>query len=174
MRSSLLPLSLLASTLALSLAACSGSDDGSSSTDTDSGAAGDTAIGGDSAKTDSSTSGDSAKSDSTTGDSASSDTATGGDSTAGDSATGDASDTATGSDSVADGPGEAAPDGLPPSCSSDADCRTYSVECAGECRCLALASTDPDPTCTDPTECFADPCGGKRAVCNPAGLCVVE
>lgn len=60
----------------------------------------------------------------------------------------------------------------PAECKSDADCRTFSDYCTG-CDCRALASNESDPVCTGPgVRCFADPCGGKTAVCQN-GQCVL-
>lgn len=66
----------------------------------------------------------------------------------------------------------AAATGAPPSCSSDADCRTFASYCAdAPCACKALAKSSPDPACVGTkVECFAAPCMGKAAACQ-AGHC---
>lgn len=59
------------------------------------------------------------------------------------------------------------------SCSSDADCRTFSDYCTG-CDCRALSIKDPDPTCSGPgVRCFADPCMNQAAHCTE-GKCVLR
>lgn len=59
------------------------------------------------------------------------------------------------------------------SCTSDADCRTFADYCTG-CDCLALSTSDADPTCSGPgVRCLADPCGGKTAVCV-GGSCSLQ
>jgi hypothetical protein len=56
--------------------------------------------------------------------------------------------------------------GKPSSCTTDADCRTYSDYCSGGCDCRALSSSDPDPpACANPTACLVDPCSSTTAVC---------
>lgn len=58
-------------------------------------------------------------------------------------------------------------------CASDADCRLFSDYCTG-CDCRALRTVEVDPVCEGPgVRCFADPCGGKTAVCEQ-GACVVR
>jgi hypothetical protein len=157
MRTPLLTISCF--TLATTLFACSSSDGGSSST-TDSSTS-DTASGGDSAKSDTASNADTtADADTILSDSSSADT------TSGDAivdASGDAP-AVSASDSATDAP----------KCTGDADCRAFSVECDGKCACLALASSEPDPTCGTPTECFADPCAGRHAVCGAGNVCVIE
>jgi len=58
-------------------------------------------------------------------------------------------------------------------CSTDADCRLFDDYCDG-CACEALSVSSPDPFCSSGNyvQCFAQPCGGKVAVCK-AGLCEV-
>jgi len=54
---------------------------------------------------------------------------------------------------------------VPGSCASDAECQVVPDYCTG-CECLALAVTDPDPTCSGPgVQCFADPCMNRTATC---------
>ena len=61
---------------------------------------------------------------------------------------------------------------VPSECTSDADCHLEDNYCGG-CNCLALASGETGPTCTDPVQCFAQPCGfGQTAACV-GGQCVV-
>lgn len=58
-------------------------------------------------------------------------------------------------------------------CRTDADCRTFGFMCTG-CDCLALASTEAEPTCSGPgVRCLADPCLNKAAVCD-AGQCRIK
>ena len=53
----------------------------------------------------------------------------------------------------------------PGTCSTDADCRTFSDYCTG-CDCRALSVSAPDPTCSGPgVRCVADPCAGVSEVC---------
>lgn len=51
-------------------------------------------------------------------------------------------------------------------CSQDSDCRLEDNYCGG-CNCLALASGEQGPTCSDPVQCFAAPCAvsGNVAAC---------
>ncbi len=54
-------------------------------------------------------------------------------------------------------------------------CRLYSQYCnTAPCTCLALASTQTNPTCDAGTvNCTIDPCAGKTAVCTSNG-CEVQ
>jgi len=53
----------------------------------------------------------------------------------------------------------------PSSCTSDADCRTFSDYCTS-CACDALSVNDKDPTCSGPgVRCLVDPCASYTAVC---------
>ena len=45
----------------------------------------------------------------------------------------------------------------PSECSSDSDCRLEDNYCGG-CNCLALATNESGPTCSEPVQCFAAPC----------------
>jgi len=59
-----------------------------------------------------------------------------------------------------------------PTCTTDADCRLYDNYCDG-CACNALSTSSPDPFCSGTiVNCFAQPCGGKTAVCK-GGVCAV-
>jgi hypothetical protein len=145
--------------LASSFVACAGSDDGGGPS-------------GDSAVTD--TRGTDARTDGTTPDTLGTDGASP-DVTPTDGAIDDtaASDTAT-TEGAVDVEPEAAADTAPTKCTTDDDCRTYSVQCDGKCECLALSSTETDPICTKPIACFVDPCRGKTARCGAGNVCVVE
>jgi hypothetical protein len=57
-------------------------------------------------------------------------------------------------------------------CKSNADCRLVDDYCGG-CNCLALAPGESAPTCSDPVNCFVEPCLNKTAACV-AGNCVAE
>jgi hypothetical protein len=54
-----------------------------------------------------------------------------------------------------------------PECTVDSDCRLEDNYCGG-CNCLALATTERAPTCSDPVACFAAPC----SVSNTVAACV--
>ena len=59
-------------------------------------------------------------------------------------------------------------------CISDSECRAESNYCGG-CSCLVLAPNETAPTCSDPVQCFADPCRVSDGV--PAcvdGQCVMD
>lgn len=61
----------------------------------------------------------------------------------------------------------------PGTCATDADCRTFADYCTG-CNCLALSSSEPDPTCSGPgVRCLADPCGAQTAACV-SGNCSLQ
>lgn len=51
-------------------------------------------------------------------------------------------------------------------CSTDSDCRLEDNYCGG-CSCLALATGESGPTCSNPVACFAAPCAvsGNVAAC---------
>ena len=49
-------------------------------------------------------------------------------------------------------------------CNADADCKLVDDYCGG-CNCLALASWATPPTCTDPVNCFVEPCMRKTVSC---------
>lgn len=66
------------------------------------------------------------------------------------------------------------PDGSSdPECTTDADCRLEDNYCGG-CDCLALSSNESGPTCTDPVQCFAQPCGFGQVAACVAGECVIQ
>jgi hypothetical protein len=54
----------------------------------------------------------------------------------------------------------------PAECTTDADCRLEANYCGG-CSCLALATGESGPSCSDPVQCFAEPCSvsGNVASC---------
>jgi len=65
------------------------------------------------------------------------------------------------------------PTGVPASassCSTDADCRTWSSYCAdAPCACMVLAKGQPDPQCSgggSQVRCLVDPCQRKAATCQ--------
>jgi hypothetical protein len=62
------------------------------------------------------------------------------------------------------------PDAPAPECSTDAGCKLWDNYCGG-CTCLALPLSGSGPTCTNPVNCFAQPCFQSTAVCQ-AGKCV--
>lgn len=57
-------------------------------------------------------------------------------------------------------------------CNTDADCKLVDNYCGG-CECLALASWATPPTCSDPVNCFAQPCMNKTVACVN-NQCVVK
>jgi hypothetical protein len=58
-------------------------------------------------------------------------------------------------------------------CAHASDCRVLSDFCGG-CNCLALGTSDPNPTCpTPPVSCLRDPCDGLAAACDN-GHCVAR
>jgi len=57
-------------------------------------------------------------------------------------------------------------------CKSNADCRLVDDYCGG-CNCLALGPGESAPKCTDPVNCFVQPCMNKTAACV-AGNCVAQ
>src|SRR5688572_3441595 len=59
-------------------------------------------------------------------------------------------------------------------CTTNADCRRESNYCGG-CNCLALATGESAPTCSNPVNCFADPCSvtSAQAACV-GGQCVLQ
>jgi hypothetical protein len=57
-------------------------------------------------------------------------------------------------------------------CKSDADCRLVDDYCGG-CNCLSLAPGESPPKCTDPVNCFVQPCMNKTAACV-SGNCVAQ
>lgn len=59
-------------------------------------------------------------------------------------------------------------------CTTDSDCRKEDNYCGG-CHCLALGPGETAPTCDDPVQCFAQPCGvtaGEPACVD--GRCVLQ
>jgi hypothetical protein len=58
------------------------------------------------------------------------------------------------------------------SCTTDADCRTFSDYCTG-CDCRALAVSESAPVCQGPgVRCLVDPCRAEHAVCQQ-GRCAL-
>jgi hypothetical protein len=59
-------------------------------------------------------------------------------------------------------------------CQSDADCYAADDYCGG-CNCIALAIGETGPTCTDPVQCFAQPCAvtSQKPACV-SGQCVMQ
>jgi hypothetical protein len=53
------------------------------------------------------------------------------------------------------------------SCNTDADCRIVDNYCGG-CACDALGPGQTATSCTNPVNCFAQPCAGKVAKCDVA------
>jgi hypothetical protein len=51
-------------------------------------------------------------------------------------------------------------------CASDSDCTIADDYCGG-CACDALGPGQSAKTCSNPVNCFAEPCAGKVAWCNP-------
>jgi len=65
-----------------------------------------------------------------------------------------------------------APVGSSASCGADSDCRLVDDYCTG-CDCRALATAQPDPTCSGPgVRCLVAPCAGKAATCK-SGHCAI-
>jgi hypothetical protein len=73
-----------------------------------------------------------------------------------------------------DGPSGAKCVAVAAECSTDADCRLESNYCGG-CSCLALAKGETGPSCTNPVQCFADPCSVSTDVAACVnGQCVAQ
>ena len=64
---------------------------------------------------------------------------------------------------------KAAPQG---ECQSDSDCKLVDDYC-GACNCLAVSPSDPVNSCSNPVNCFAQPCQNRTALCQQ-GQCVVQ
>jgi hypothetical protein len=63
---------------------------------------------------------------------------------------------------------------VPSECSSDSDCRREDNYCGG-CQCLALATGESGPACSDPVQCFASPCAVTTDVAAcVGGQCVLQ